>query len=161
MTPKLTTDLTKQIDAQAGQPLRVEHPDTHKVFVIVDSDTHERAMKALQKQEDIAAIQIAIEQMEAGEGIPLAEARELSRQRLRSSDLSIKSECLNRMIFFGEVTLRKAVNEYLVHYHQERNHQGIGHKIIHPGDDVGQCDGELVCKQRLGGMLNYYHRKAA
>ena len=50
---------------------------------------------------------------------------------------SIKSECLDRMIFFGEDSLRRAVREYLVHYHAERNHQG------------------------LGGMLRYYHREAA
>ena len=39
---------------------------------------------------------------------------------------SIKDECLNRMIFFGERSLRKATREYAAHYHRERNHQGIG-----------------------------------
>lgn len=75
--------------------------------------------------------------------------------------LSIKSECLDRMIFFGEASLRKAVREYLAHYHQERNHQGIDHKIIEPGLEVGPSEGEIVCKERLGGMLKYYHRQAA
>ena len=74
--------------------------------------------------------------------------------------LSIKSECLNCMIFFGENSLRTAVQEYLIHYHTERNHQGLDNKIIAP-DDVGQTDGEIERRQRLGGLLNYYHRQAA
>ena len=65
------------------------------------------------------------------------------------------------MIFFGENMLRNAVREYLVHYHEERNHQGLANRIIQPGDEVGQSGGEIDCRQRLGGLLNYYHRKAA
>ena len=45
---------------------------------------------------------------------------------------SIKSECLDRMIFFGEDALQRAVHEYLAHYHAERNHQGLGNAIIAP-----------------------------
>ena len=69
--------------------------------------------------------------------------------------LSIKSECLSKMIFFGESSLRRAVNEYLQHYHAERNHQGLGA----PCEDVGQE--AIQRRQRLGGMLNYYQREAA
>ncbi len=74
---------------------------------------------------------------------------------------SIKEECLLRMIFFGEDSLRNAVREYLVHYHQERNHQGLDNKIILPAEEVGRTDGEIQCRERLGGMLRYYSRKAA
>ena len=45
---------------------------------------------------------------------------------------SIKDECLNRMIFFGERSLRKATREYAAHYHRERNHQGIANRLIEP-----------------------------
>jgi hypothetical protein len=45
---------------------------------------------------------------------------------------SIKDECLNRMIFFGERSLRKATREYAAHYHRERNHQGIDNRLIAP-----------------------------
>ena len=44
--------------------------------------------------------------------------------------LSIKSECLNRMIFFSEAQLRFAIKEYVAHYHGERNHQGVGNKLL-------------------------------
>ena len=40
------------------------------------------------------------------------------------------------MIFFGERSLRKAVQEFLLHYHGERNHQGLGNKVIEPGEEV-------------------------
>jgi len=75
--------------------------------------------------------------------------------------LSLKSECLDRMIFFGENSLRNATKEFLVHYHTERNHQGLDNKLIEPGPEVGQPSGEIECRERLGGLLNYYHRRAA
>ncbi len=74
---------------------------------------------------------------------------------------SLKDECLSRMIFFGEKSLRRTVNAYLEHYHAERNHQGLDNKIIEPGDEVGQIVGEIKCRERLGGLLKYYQRKAA
>jgi hypothetical protein len=74
---------------------------------------------------------------------------------------SLKSECLDRMIFFGERSLRNAVREYLAHYHAERNHQGLGNDLIDPDDGVGVVAGKIACRQRLGGMLKYYHRRAA
>ena len=43
---------------------------------------------------------------------------------------AIKETCLNRMIFFGEVTLRRAINEFVDYYHRERTHQGLGNRLI-------------------------------
>ena len=74
---------------------------------------------------------------------------------------SIKEGALERMIFFGENSLRRATISYLEHYHQERNHQGLGNKIIDPNEEVGQGHGEIECRERLGGILRYYHRAAA
>jgi len=75
--------------------------------------------------------------------------------------LSIKSECLNRMIFFGEQSLRRAVAEFISHYHAERNHQGLGNTLIEADECVGSLEGNVRCRKRLGGLLNYYHREAA
>jgi transposase InsO family protein len=75
--------------------------------------------------------------------------------------LSIKSECLNKMIFFGERSLNRAGREYLVHYHVERNHQGLDNRLIESTNDVGCAASDIECRNRLGGMLRYYHRKAA
>jgi len=70
---------------------------------------------------------------------------------------SIKSECLNKMLIFGEAHLRYVVSSYIDHYHQERPHQGIGNRIIDPPP---QGDGEIVCHRRLGGLLKSYRRAA-
>jgi len=74
---------------------------------------------------------------------------------------SIKSEALNRLIFFGEKSLRRAVTTYLAYYHAERNHQGLGNLLIEPGDEVGAVAGQVECRERLGGLLRYYYRDAA
>jgi putative transposase len=71
---------------------------------------------------------------------------------------SIKGECLSRMILFGEGHLRRAIDEYLVHYHGERNHQGLGNELIDGQPSVGT--GAVGSTERLGGMLRYYHRAA-
>lgn len=74
---------------------------------------------------------------------------------------SLKEECLERMIFFGESSLRRATSEFLAHYHGERNHQGIGNRLIDPDEGVGEDAGAVCCRERLGGMLRFYYRKAA
>ena len=74
---------------------------------------------------------------------------------------SLKSECLDRMVFFGERSLKRAVCEYVQHYHGERNHQGLGNELIEPVDDADTEAGRIERRERLGGMLQYYHRRAA
>ena len=72
--------------------------------------------------------------------------------------LSIKSECLNRMMFFGEASLRRAVGEYLQHYHHERPHQGLGNETLRVARRG--TTGEVRCTERLGGLLKHYERAA-
>jgi transposase InsO family protein len=74
---------------------------------------------------------------------------------------SIKDECLNRMILFGERSLRKATREYAAHYHRERNHQGIDNRLIDPAGSTRSTSNAIECAQRLGGMLRFYHPAAA
>jgi hypothetical protein len=74
---------------------------------------------------------------------------------------SMKSECLSKLIFFGEASLRKALTEFSSHYHEERNHQGRDNTIIQPGAEVGRREGDIHHRERLGGMLSYYYREAA
>ena len=73
---------------------------------------------------------------------------------------SIKSECLAKMIFFGEKQLRRAIDEFMIHYHGERNHQGLGNELIVSEESAGKTEGEICCRERLGGLLRYYHRAA-
>ncbi|MDP9174560.1 MAG: integrase core domain-containing protein [Planctomycetota bacterium] len=76
---------------------------------------------------------------------------------------SIKAECLDRMIFFGEASLQHAVGQYVEHYHHERTHQGKGNRLLfslHAFDSTTR-DGPIHCKKRLGGLLNFYYKEAA
>jgi len=57
--------------------------------------------------------------------------------------------------------LQKAVHEFVVHYHRERNHQGLGNRLIIEEELYARSMGAIQCRQRLGGMLNYYYRQAA
>jgi putative transposase len=45
---------------------------------------------------------------------------------------SVKEECLSKLILFGEASLRRALGEYVKHFHTERNHQGKGNVILFP-----------------------------
>ena len=74
---------------------------------------------------------------------------------------SIKDECLDKMIFIGQASLRRAVAEYMEHYHRERNHQGIENRLICVPAAVAANDGHIRRNARLGGMLNFYYREAA
>jgi len=73
---------------------------------------------------------------------------------------SIKSECLAQVIPIGEGHLRRAVREYVEHYHAERNHQGIGNRLIDSVGDDARCGGSIDCRERLRGLLRYYCRAA-
>lgn len=76
---------------------------------------------------------------------------------------SVKEECLSKLILFGEASLRRALHEYLIHYHRERNHQGKDNIVLFPSATkaMNRIDGSVGCKERLGGLLKYYHREAA
>ncbi len=73
---------------------------------------------------------------------------------------SVKTECLSRMILIGEGSLRRAIDQYCDHYHRERNHQGLENKIIE-SEFGSAAEGEVNCRQWLGGLLRYYYRDAA
>ncbi len=74
---------------------------------------------------------------------------------------SVKSECLDRLILFGVASLRRALKEYVAHYHTERNHQGLGNRLLDPVHTAGSADDRIQHRERLGGMLNFYYREAA
>ena len=73
---------------------------------------------------------------------------------------SVKSECLSKVLLFGEDALRRALSEYVQRYHTERSHQGMGSQILFPASQL-PSQGPIACKQRLGGVLKFYCRKAA
>ena len=73
----------------------------------------------------------------------------------------MKEECLSKIILIGERSLRRALSEYVAHYHAERNHQGKGNLLLFPGDTDVHREAPVQCRERLGGLLRYYHQEAA
>ena len=76
---------------------------------------------------------------------------------------SVKGECLSKLILFGEASLRRVLREYVIHYHEERNHQGKGNVLLFPSrqQPAPSLDRSVRSQERLGGLLKYYHRQAA
>jgi hypothetical protein len=73
----------------------------------------------------------------------------------------VKEECLSKVVLFGERSLRRAMSDYVEHYHAERNHQEKGNVLLFPRSTRIHCDGPVRCRERLGGLLRYYHQEAA
>jgi hypothetical protein len=74
---------------------------------------------------------------------------------------SVKEECLSKLILFGERSLRRALSEYVAHYHAERNHQGKSNVLLFGRVMETQREEAVQCRERLGGLLRYYHKEAA
>jgi putative transposase len=75
---------------------------------------------------------------------------------------SIKSECLSKLILFGEASLRRAVTQFIEHYHLERPHQGKCNQLLLPSpvSRPSRHAGRIKCQERLGGLLKFYQRAA-
>jgi len=76
----------------------------------------------------------------------------------------LKCECLNHLVFFGERHLRYVVNEFMAHYHAEHLHQGLGGQLLKKEAGTANdnaAGNKVVCRSRLGGILNFYLREAA
>jgi putative transposase len=75
---------------------------------------------------------------------------------------SVRDECVRKLVLLDEGMLRRAVEQYLSHYHGERNHQGKENALLLPRieDRIGAADGRLGWRERLGGLLKFYHRAA-
>jgi hypothetical protein len=78
---------------------------------------------------------------------------------------SIKEECLDQLIFFGEMSLQRALDNFVEHYHHERPHQGKDNVILRrlnpaPTKANPKRAGPVHCTERLGGLLKFYYRKA-
>lgn len=146
-TPTLGDDFMKQIARNLTDPF--DGFLKGKNYVLMDRDSNfSAAFRTVLKDADVEPVRLP------------PRSPDLNSQ-IERFHWSVKSECLSRMIFFGEKSLRRALNSYLDHYHVERNHQGLDNQIIESGDEVGHDDGDIQCRERLGGLLRYYYRNAA
>jgi putative transposase len=74
---------------------------------------------------------------------------------------SIKEECLSRVVVLGESQLRFILQQYIEHYHGERNHQGLDNRLVEPAPAPVNPGTEVNRRERIGGLLDYYYRAAA
>ena len=73
---------------------------------------------------------------------------------------SVRQECLSKLILFGEGALQRALNEFIEHFHLERNHPGKGNVLLFPTAKTATSGRHIGCRERLGGLLRYYSRAA-
>ncbi|MHC4402455.1 MAG: integrase core domain-containing protein, partial [Planctomycetota bacterium] len=78
---------------------------------------------------------------------------------------TIRQECLDHFIILGEKHLQYLVRESVSYYNELRPHASRGNlplSMDKPPDPV-ECLGprDVVCHERLGGLLKHYERKAA
>ncbi len=123
-TPSLGDMFMKQIARNLTDPMDGFLKD--KRYVLMDRDANfSDAFRTILEPSDVKPVRLP------------ARSPDLN-SHLERFHLSLKSECLDKMIFFGERSLRHACNEFLAHYHGERNHQGLGNKLIEPAQEVGE-----------------------
>ena len=71
---------------------------------------------------------------------------------------SIKEDCLNYVLPLDEGFLRAVVRDYVEFYNQERPHQGLNNRFLPVNEEQADSEAPVKVKERLGGLLNYYHR---
>ena len=121
----------------------------NKAFLIMDRDKkYTDAFRAYLKREGVTPVRCPVRAPNCN-----AFAERFVR--------SVKSECLDRMILFGERSLRRVLNEYIAHYHTERNHQSLGNRLLVPTHEAGSMNDPIQHRERFGGILNFYYREAA
>jgi hypothetical protein len=92
---------------------------------------------------------------------PFPDRASIFPNQLQGGSIYLSTDGSIYLSAIGERSLRYTIDQYLEHYHKERNHQGLDSKIIRPQFQHQENTGEIKCNERLGGLLNYYSRQAA
>lgn len=78
---------------------------------------------------------------------------------------TLQQECLDHFVVLGEEHLRHLIREFVAYYNEQRPHSSRGNlplSMDQPPDPVESLGpGDVVCHERLGGLLRHYVRKAA
>ncbi len=123
----------------AGEPLATRRHWVH------DNDGKFQTLPGILHDRGLRSVPIAI-------GVPDMNA---SIERFFGS---LRRECLDHIVALSEDHLRQVLREFIAHYNSERPHQGIGNVPIGPWQT--RAEGEIVCDERLGGVLKSYRRAA-
>src|SRR5580692_6728255 len=74
---------------------------------------------------------------------------------------SIRRECLDHMIVFGEASLRRTLSSYFSYYHDTRPHLSLEKDAPEPRPIQPPELGRVVALPRVGGLHHRYERRAA
>jgi putative transposase len=75
---------------------------------------------------------------------------------------TLKHECLEHFVILGQKHLDYLASQFVDYYHTQRPHQSMGNKPLLKLTGAEPAEhGEVVCEERLGGLLKHYYRKAA
>jgi len=74
---------------------------------------------------------------------------------------TVQVECLDHFVVLGEAHLRYLVSEYVAYFNTERPHQAMDNCLLTGSVEGAPAEGEILCRERLGGLLRHYYRQAA
>jgi putative transposase len=73
---------------------------------------------------------------------------------------SVRQECLNHLLIYGEKQLQRVLNAYVVYFNQARPHQGIAQQIPEQRRSVPSSQdarGKVIAIPVMGGLHHDYH----
>src|SRR3954447_24109831 len=74
---------------------------------------------------------------------------------------TIRRECLDHVIVFGERDLRRWLTVFIDHYHRSRTHLSLGKDAPEPRPVQGRDQGGVISTPEVGGLHHRYERRAA
>ena len=87
-------------------------------------------------------------------------AKSLGRRELRKLSTIVTPDTLLRWYrqliankYDGSAKRGVTVSAYVAHYHGERNHQGLGNRLLNGQQRAANDEGSIQCRRRLGGLL--------
>ena len=74
---------------------------------------------------------------------------------------TVRRDCLDHMIVFGEGHLRRILKSYFEYYHRSRTHLGLAKDTPEPRSVQPAAMGDIVELPQVGGLHHRYERRAA
>ena len=74
---------------------------------------------------------------------------------------TVRRECLDQLLILGRRQLDAVLREFVAHYNAARSHRALGLRPPVAGECPARVTGAVVRRDRLGGLIHEYERRAA